>query len=38
LLQILDNYAIALRALNRNTEAAAIDARVNEIHAKSAKP
>jgi predicted GH43/DUF377 family glycosyl hydrolase len=38
LLQILDNYAIALRALNRNAEAAAIDARVKEIRAKPVTP
>jgi tetratricopeptide (TPR) repeat protein len=38
LLQILDNYAIALSALNRNTEAATIDARVKEIRAKPATP
>ena len=38
LLPILDNYAIVLWRLNLTTEAAAIDTRVKEIRAKSAKP
>ncbi|MGO9528137.1 MAG: hypothetical protein ACLP0A_11250 [Verrucomicrobiia bacterium] len=38
LLQVLDNYAIVLRALNRNSEAAPLEARVKELRAKSATP
>ena len=38
LLQILDNYAIALRALDRSGEAEPIEARAKQIRAKSTAP